>query len=150
MQTRERNKEDPAAPISEALATLQQPPALPDSPLRAAAALVLMPFCQGMFYGLGEGVARLLVLRWWGIETFSLLPTSGVTPSTAAKAGAVIGMEMSVFDQGCSAVIGRLWTERDNHKLADEGKGEDAHRQWREMLAACGLERNVVRWRRSY
>ncbi|KAJ3025600.1 UNVERIFIED_CONTAM: hypothetical protein HDU68_006969 [Siphonaria sp. JEL0065] len=38
-----------------------------------------------MFYGLGEGVARLLVFKLWGIENFTTIPTAGVTSTTAAK-----------------------------------------------------------------
>ncbi|KAJ3130661.1 hypothetical protein HK100_007746 [Physocladia obscura] len=72
-------------PELDVLASLPPPPKLPDTPLKTVAALMLMPFCQGMFYGLGEGVARLLVFRWWGIENFTGVPTAGVTPTTVSK-----------------------------------------------------------------
>ncbi|KAJ3067393.1 hypothetical protein HDU98_009375, partial [Podochytrium sp. JEL0797] len=76
----------PAAPAHlDILSSLPPPPTLPQTPLQTVTALVLMPFCQGMFYGLGEGVARLLVFEWWGIENFTTIPTAGVTSSTAGK-----------------------------------------------------------------
>ncbi|KAI9350825.1 hypothetical protein BDR26DRAFT_851591 [Obelidium mucronatum] len=78
---REQEDEQPLDIFS----TLPPPPSLPDTPLKTVATLVLMPFFQGMFYGLGEGVARLLVFRWWGIENFTTIPTAGVTASTERK-----------------------------------------------------------------
>ncbi|KAJ3241676.1 hypothetical protein HDU81_011000 [Chytriomyces hyalinus] len=72
-------------PNLELLKALPPPPTLPQTPLQAVSTLVLMPFFQGMFYGLGEGVARLLVFRWWGIENFTTIPTAGVTSQTASR-----------------------------------------------------------------
>ncbi|KAI8621893.1 hypothetical protein BC830DRAFT_1092069 [Chytriomyces sp. MP71] len=81
----ETKREDPSL---ELLKSLPPPPTLPQSPAETVATYVLMPFVQGMFYGLGEGVARLLVFRWWGIENFTTIPTAGVTKDTAAKIAA--------------------------------------------------------------
>ncbi|KAJ3082575.1 hypothetical protein HDU99_002232 [Rhizoclosmatium hyalinum] len=85
MPSNTRPHEEEKRPELDLLAALPPPPTLPTTPLKTLTTLVLMPFFQGMFYGLGEGVARLLVFKWWGIENFTTIPTAGVTSSTASK-----------------------------------------------------------------
>lgn len=36
--------------------------------------LVLLPFVQGLFYGLGEGAARALISHYWGYSFYSTSP----------------------------------------------------------------------------
>ncbi|KAJ3110521.1 hypothetical protein HDU96_006507 [Phlyctochytrium bullatum] len=43
--------------------------------------LFLMPFVQGMFYGLGEGAARIVLFRYWGIQ--ALGPIQKIKGSTS-------------------------------------------------------------------
>ncbi|KAJ1543475.1 hypothetical protein HK405_009291, partial [Cladochytrium tenue] len=53
--------------------------------LRTAAVFVVAPFLQGMFYGLGEGAARILLKRYWGIEAIG-----GVAPVPRIQASSAV------------------------------------------------------------
>ncbi|KAI9361247.1 kinase binding protein CGI-121-domain-containing protein [Zopfochytrium polystomum] len=56
------------------------------SRLQTIVTLVISPFLQGMFYGLGEGAARVVLKRYWGIEALGVAAPVAGSAATAAAA----------------------------------------------------------------